>query len=877
MKFIQLRIANYRKVSSREVDFGPTGMTVIQGRNGVGKTSLRESIGILFEYQDTSKHRAVTDIKPVHRDTGPEIELQARSGVYEFTYFKRFLKRPETRLTVTAPRPESLTGREAHERAEAILKETVDVNLWKALTILQGTAIGQPDMAHQTSLSAVLDKAAGGRTADVREDGLYGRVRSEYLLYWTPQGAELRHIVESRNARVRASEEVERIQRSLAELDQAIQRTAVLQRELTRLDRNEQEFVAKVALHSSEFDEIEKLESTLATARLKLDKAQALEEIAQQAFEERKKLVTAVAVAAEAYRNADESSQKLTAAFNRSEQELKRTQAALDNAQEGKKHADTLAALRRADHSYYSDMLHLRQFTDRKKRVDEARRKATDAEALLESNQVDEETLGAIDEANLEFVRAKAQLGMDAPGLRFCGLADCSFSLDGMQVSLRKGDVHKHTVADTAHVVLPGVLDMEIAPGTSLEGLQSKVEESRASLADACADAGVADAEEARRAFEKRRQASLDVEAKQRVEEADLQDLTYDELDGRLRILQKGTPQYLQQRVAEPVICPDQESAKTAQAQADSAQMAANEALDVARVAHDAARTLRETAHTRHREAGILSESAAASLHAAEDTLVIARERGKDSGLQSDLKTASDSVSSETVAVSSADSALQAGNPDVVRTLLETATGSLETARKSQKVTGEELVGIEALLRLQGEQGLQEELDMALVQLERSSYACQSMLARANAAKLLFDCMTDERDKARRSYVAPLKDRIEQLGGLVFDETIQVNISDELQIASLTRDGVTVPFDSLSGGEKEQLSLIHRLVCSMAVAEDGGAPFILDDALGYTDPERLPLVNAVLSKAAKDCQIIVLTCTPDRYSNLGQATVIPLA
>jgi uncharacterized protein YhaN len=124
--------------------------------------------------------------------------------------------------------------------------------------------------------------------------------------------------------------------------------------------------------------------------------------------------------------------------------------------------------------------------------------------------------------------------------------------------------------------------------------------------------------------------------------------------------------------------------------------------------------------------------------------------------------------------------------------------------------------------------------------------------------------------------VAPLKEKIEKLGCLVFDDSFQVDISDELQIASRTVKGVTVPFDSLSGGTKEQLSLIFRSACSMIVAKDGGTPLILDDALGYTDPERLRLMGAVLGKAAKECQIVIFTCVPDRYCNVGEATVVAI-
>jgi len=146
MKYISLRIANYRGVSQAKIEFAETGITIVEGHNEAGKTSLREAIPLLFEFPDNSKHKDVLAVKPVHLDAGPEIELEAESGAYRFKYFKRFFKRPETRLTLTTPKAESLTGREAHDRADAILRETLDISLWKALSITQGDAISQPDL-----------------------------------------------------------------------------------------------------------------------------------------------------------------------------------------------------------------------------------------------------------------------------------------------------------------------------------------------------------------------------------------------------------------------------------------------------------------------------------------------------------------------------------------------------------------------------------------------------------------------------------------------------------------------------------------------------------------------------------------------------------
>ena len=101
MRLLRLRLASYRGIDASEVRFSSQGLTIVEGPNEAGKTSLSEAIGLLFEYPDSSKHSAIKAIKPVTRDAGPEIELEAESGSYVFTDFKRSHKKPETTLTIT--------------------------------------------------------------------------------------------------------------------------------------------------------------------------------------------------------------------------------------------------------------------------------------------------------------------------------------------------------------------------------------------------------------------------------------------------------------------------------------------------------------------------------------------------------------------------------------------------------------------------------------------------------------------------------------------------------------------------------------------------------------------------------------------------------
>ena len=51
---------------------------------------------------------------------------------------------------------------------------------------------------------------------------------------------------------------------------------------------------------------------------------------------------------------------------------------------------------------------------------------------------------------------------------------------------------------------------------------------------------------------------------------------------------------------------------------------------------------------------------------------------------------------------------------------------------------------------------------------------------------------------------------------------------------------------------------------------------MIDDALGWSDPQRLQSMGAAIATAGQQCQVVILTCTPGRYSYVGNATVVNL-
>ena len=139
--------------------------------------------------------------------------------------------------------------------------------------------------------------------------------------------------------------------------------------------------------------------------------------------------------------------------------------------------------------------------------------------------------------------------------------------------------------------------------------------------------------------------------------------------------------------------------------------------------------------------------------------------------------------------------------------------------------------------------------------------------------------MCHQRERARQQYLQPLRERIERLGRIVFGPSFAVALDSELRIESRTLAGRTVEFESLSTGAQEQIGLLTRLAVAMTVAPEGGVPLVLDDALGNSDPLRLQSMGAMLAQAGRECQIIILTCSPERFRHVGGARVqrIPAA
>lgn len=227
--------------------------------------------------------------------------------------------------------------------------------------------------------------------------------------------------------------------------------------------------------------------------------------------------------------------------------------------------------------------------------------------------------------------------------------------------------------------------------------------------------------------------------------------------------------------------------------------------------------------------------------------------------------------------LTAAEADLAAEDPDSLKALLQNARDAKGRAVGELRQNQDRRSELRGMLDARGEEGLAQRLDAAKTDLEHLDREHKRLEARAEAARLLYETFATRRAQAHQRYVAPFRERIENLGHIVFGPSFKVELDDELRVTRRTFDGQTLDFEQLSTGTQEQLGILSRVACATIVAKDGGAPVIIDDALGWTDPRRLERMGATIAVAGRDCQVIILTCTPGRYASVGNATVVQLA
>ncbi|ERJ45212.1 hypothetical protein N579_06910 [Corynebacterium pseudodiphtheriticum 090104] len=176
--------------------------------------------------------------------------------------------------------------------------------------------------------------------------------------------------------------------------------------------------------------------------------------------------------------------------------------------------------------------------------------------------------------------------------------------------------------------------------------------------------------------------------------------------------------------------------------------------------------------------------------------------------------------------------------------------------------------------------GAAERLHKAEAQLENRKADYAVVERRAHAAARLRETLIRHRDAARQRYMEPFARELERFARVVFDQSVSFELDESLAISQRIIGDEALETEHLSGGAQEQLALLVRFAVAALTAhgQQGSTaagelpiipvPVMVDDALGSTDARRLRLMATLFSEIARQTQVFVLTCMPERYSRV---------
>lgn len=275
------------------------------------------------------------------------------------------------------------------------------------------------------------------------------------------------------------------------------------------------------------------------------------------------------------------------------------------------------------------------------------------------------------------------------------------------------------------------------------------------------------------------------------------------------------------------------------------------------------------------------SESARRELAAAQATLADPGRQQRHAQASQQWLAAGAEAEALTARIDATHADMQAARPDIVLQDIDRLQRSIEQVTRSHQQRREQLLLLENTLQQAGAQGLEEQREAHAGQLAQAQRRHADLQRRADALALLCDKLEQKRQATLTRLQAPLQARMQHyLPLLMPGATVQMDAG--LAPAMLTRPNAAGASESgqlqeMSFGAREQLRLISRFAYADLLQEAGRPTLlILDDALVHSDAPRLAQMKRVLFDAAQRHQVLLFTCHPEDWRDMGVA-LRPLA
>jgi uncharacterized protein YhaN len=304
------------------------------------------------------------------------------------------------------------------------------------------------------------------------------------------------------------------------------------------------------------------------------------------------------------------------------------------------------------------------------------------------------------------------------------------------------------------------------------------------------------------------------------------------------------------------------------------AQREADQKVKAARTEESSCLTTLNSAKEQLASKRALKQAADSKAVESANELKRARDAKPDTVLQEELAVASGKVTQAKAVHEQAGRLLADADPEAAQLAFESARDGHKAIRDDIEKLGKRASDLTLELQILGQQGLGEELQELEGKLAVAIQHRDRLARDADALQLLHETLNRAEQQAREAFLAPVQTRIQPYLRLLLPETELVLSDDDLGVTAIRRNGQVEPFESLSVGAREQVAVLTRLAFADLLRERGTiAPVVLDDALVNTDPNRFKRMVLAIRRAAKNLQIIILTCNEAQWLQEGATTI----
>lgn len=840
-------------------------LDVLVASNEAGKSTLLTALATLVGEKHTSTGRAIAALKP---DAGgaPLIEADLEFAGRLVRVRKRFISQRSAEVCDLA-RGQVWRGADAENELERLIGGEGAQALRGLMWVRQGDSFALPADRDAAALSSGLAQLIEAEAADSAGGGAARRLAQRVK-------EQLGGLVTAAHGKAKANSDLDKALRQrdqlLAALEQARARAAAADARRHRLDalRLElQSLIGQAGLAALK-EQAQSAANAVGAAEAARDK----QKTARERVEARQLAVDAARQACERLETAEREAAQVSARVStgRGEaRELDARQRALSQDVAARQ-ADSaraqqiVAGCRRDVHAAQLARVHLLEtevLAAARRRLDDARgaeRSLAGARARLAANTLTPDVLQAIQDGFQRIATFDARIAAQAAvaTINYLPGAAERFSLDGRPVA----DGARIGVERRIVIEVEGIGSIEIASAMAdrPENAVDQREAEQAKLAALLARHGVGDLAEA----QAKARARQHDEAAVRSEQQRLSSLARDGCD-RLSLDLSAQQAKVDALVAEIAALASAGGPSNADAAGAQAALAAAERIEAeAGQRAEAARSALAEVVSRQR---VLAERVAADaqrLAQLDADLGEADTREARRRATSEVLAAAEATLGEAVRELSAWSEAVPDAAGFAQLLTARAAADREVARMTSRrgALEQEIAEVSGALNRDGEDGSGSDVP----RLEEALGVAQARVADLEldvaALRLLADRLDQSSREQRGRVLQPVIERLEPMLQRLFPG-MKVVMDGPLLLTRLDRGERGDSMTRLSGGTREQVATMVRLAYAGLLAHQGKAmPVVLDDALVFSDDERLALMFELLAASAKSHQVLLLSC-----------------